>query len=295
MINGDPLLHLFLPIALGITMLGLGLFLTPADFRRVLSHPLPVLVALFCQVVLMPVLCLLVVRLFGLQSALAVGMLLIAASPGGTAAIVYSHLAHGDVALNLTLTAMNSLVALLSMPLIVNLAVHGFMDANTALPLQFTKVIQLFAVVLGPVALGMALRHLLPRLAATLHGPVKLLSVLLLTLILVAALKQDWRTLLDSVEVIGAALLTFNLSGLALGYGVARLLRLGKPQAVAISMELGIHNVPLAVTMALSPVLLNNRSMAIPPATYGVLMLCSAALFTWFASRRKKAVSSASA
>lgn len=156
--TADPILTLFLPIALGIIMLGLGLSLTPADFLRVVRYPKPVLVGLVCQIVLLPLACFLIVQGFALEAALAVGMMLLAASPGGTTANLYSHLAHGDVALNITLTAVNSVIAILTMPLIVNLSLQYFMGDGQAIPLQFGKVMQVFVIVLGPVAIGMLVR-----------------------------------------------------------------------------------------------------------------------------------------
>ncbi len=150
--TADPLLTLFLPIALGIIMLGLGLSLTLADFARVVKFPKPVLIGLACQILLLPFICFLIAKGFGLAPALAVGLMLLAASPGGTTANLFSHLAHGDVALNVTLTAVNSLIAILTMPLLVNLSLAYFMTADQAIPLQFAKVLQVFAIVLVPVA-----------------------------------------------------------------------------------------------------------------------------------------------
>src|SRR5687767_11056496 len=111
--------ELFLPIALGIIMLGLGLSLTIDDFKRVAKYPKPMTVALLCQMVLLPVVCFLLIKFSGLTSALAVGLMLLAASPGGATANLYSHLSKGDVALNISLTAVNSLLTLFTLPLIV--------------------------------------------------------------------------------------------------------------------------------------------------------------------------------
>ncbi|HCE6583271.1 TPA: bile acid:sodium symporter family protein [Pseudomonas aeruginosa] len=283
--TADPILTLFLPIALGIIMLGLGLSLTPADFLRVVRYPKPVLVGLVCQIVLLPMACFLIVQ----GAALAVGMMLLAASPGGTTANLYSHLAHGDVALNITLTAVNSVIAILTMPLIVNLSLQYFMGDGQAIPLQFGKVMQVFVIVLGPVAIGMLVRNRLPAVADRLQKPVKILSALLLLVIILLALAKDWQTFVTYAPVVGLAALAFNLLSLAVGYWVPRLLRLPKAQAVAIGMEIGIHNGTLAIALALSPSLLNNSTMAIPPAIYGVLMFFTAAAFGWWVSRGHQA------
>ncbi|GLS79707.1 MULTISPECIES: bile acid:sodium symporter family protein [Pseudomonadota] len=278
----SPLLTIFLPLALGIIMLGLGLSLTLADFTRVARYPKPVLVGLACQLLLLPVACFFIAKAFGLAPALAVGMMLLAASPGGTTANLYSHLAHGDVALNITLTAVSSVIAILTMPLIVNFSLAHFMTDDQALPLQFGKVLQVFVIVLGPVAIGMALRRRFPAFAARMEKPVKIVSALFLLVIVLMAVIKDWQTVTTYAPVVGLAALCFNLLSLAVGYYVPRMLNLSRRQAVAIGMEIGIHNGTLAIALALSPALLNNSTMAIPAALYSVLMFFTAAAFGWW-------------
>ncbi|UVJ45663.1 bile acid:sodium symporter family protein [Pseudomonas sp. LS1212] len=280
--TATPLLTAFLPIALGIIMLGLGLSLTLADFARVVKFPKPVLIGLACQLLLLPLICFFIAKGFALAPALAVGLMLLAASPGGTTANLYSHLAHGDVALNVTLTAVNSVIAILTMPLLVNLSLAHFMEGDQAIPLQFAKVLQVFAIVLVPVALGMLIRKLAPRFAARMERPMKIVSALFLVVTVVLAFAKDWQTVVDYAPVVGGAALLFNLLSLGIGYWIPRLLRLPQRQAVAIGMEIGIHNGTLAIAMALSPVLLNNPTMAIPAALYSFLMFFTAAGFGWW-------------
>ncbi|NMY50806.1 bile acid:sodium symporter family protein [Pseudomonas sp. WS 5011] len=280
--TADPLLTLFLPIALGIIMLGLGLSLTLADFTRVVKFPKPVLIGLSCQLLLLPVVCFFLAKAFGLAPALAVGLMLLAASPGGTTANLYSHLAHGDVALNITLTAVNSVIAVLTMPLIVNLSLAYFMEGDQALPLQFTKVVQVFVIVLGPVAIGIWIRSRFPGFAARMEKPVKIISALFLLIIIILAVVKDWQTFVDYAPLVGGAALAFNLISLAVGYWVPRLFKLSLRQSVAIGMEIGIHNGTLAIALALSPMLLNNATMSIPAAIYSIIMFFTAAAFGWW-------------
>ena len=280
--TADPLLTLFLPIALGIIMLGLGLSLTLADFARVVKFPKPVLIGLGCQLLLLPVVCFFLAKAFGLAPALAVGLMLLAASPGGTTANLYSHLAHGDVALNITLTAVNSVIAVLTMPLIVNLSLAYFMEGDQALPLQFTKVIQVFVIVLGPVAIGIWIRSRFPGFAARMEKPVKIISALFLLIIIILAVVKDWQTFVDYAPLVGGAALAFNLISLAVGYWVPRLCKLSLRQSIAIGMEIGIHNGTLAIALALSPMLLNNATMSIPAAIYSIIMFFTAAAFGWW-------------
>ena len=280
--TADPLLTLFLPIALGIIMLGLGLSLTLADFARVVKFPKPVLIGLSCQLLLLPVVCFFLAKAFGLAPALAVGLMLLAASPGGTTANLYSHLAHGDVALNITLTAVNSVIAVLTMPLIVNLSLAYFMEGDQALPLQFTKVVQVFVIVLGPVAIGIWIRSRFPGFASRMEKPVKIISALFLLIIIVLAVVKDWQTFVDYAPLVGGAALAFNLISLAVGYWVPRLCKLSLRQSIAIGMEIGIHNGTLAIALALSPMLLNNATMSIPAAIYSIIMFFTAAAFGWW-------------
>ena len=168
--DDSVLTSVLLPIALAIIMLGLGLTLTVADFSRVLRMPRAVLVALGVQVILLPLICFGLVKLFGLAPALAVGMMLLAASPGGTTANLFSHLAGGDVALNVTLTAVNSVLAVITLPIVVNLSLDHFLG-DGEIGLQPAKMLQVFAIVLVPVALGMLLRNKLPGFAERVSPP----------------------------------------------------------------------------------------------------------------------------
>jgi BASS family bile acid:Na+ symporter len=280
--TADTLLTLFLPMALGIIMLGLGLSLTLADFTRVAKFPKPVLIGLGCQLLLLPLVCFFLAKAFGLAPALAVGLMLLAASPGGTTANLYSHLAHGDVALNITLTAVNSVIAVLTMPLIVNLSLAYFMEGDQALPLQFTKVVQVFIIVLGPVAIGLWIRSRFPGFALRMEKPVKIISALFLLVIIILAVVKDWQTFVDYAPLVGGAALAFNLISLAVGYWVPRLCKLSLRQSIAIGMEIGIHNGTLAIALALSPMLLNNATMSIPAAIYSIIMFFTAAAFGWW-------------
>ncbi len=282
----------FLPIALAIIMLGLGLGLTLADFKRVIVYPKAVAVGLLCQMVLLPLACFALVKLLALPSELAVGMMLLAASPGGATANLYSHLAKGDVALNITLTAVNSVLSIVTLPLIVNLSLAALAGQSAVIPLQLGKVMQVFAIVLVPVLIGMAIRARAPALSVRMGKPVKILSAVFLLLIVVAAVLKDRQTLATHFPAVGAAALLFNLTSLAVGYFVPRLARLSKRQSVAIGMEIGIHNGTLAIAIASG--LLGSPTMAIPPAIYSVIMFFTAAAFGWWVSRGLETTTAAS-
>ncbi len=275
-----------LPIALGVIMLGLGLSLTIADFKRVIVYPKAVAIGLGCQMLLLPAACLGIAHLFDLGPELAIGLMLLAASPGGATANLFSHLAKGDVALNITLTAVNSVLSLITLPLIINYSLEHFLGAGKSIPLQAGKVISVVAVVLIPVAIGMVIRAKKPLIADRMDKPVRILSAVFLLLIIVSAIIAERSRIGAHFADVGLACLTFNLTSMAIGFFIPRLLRVERRQAIAIGMEIGIHNGTLAIAIASSPQLLNNPTMAIPPAIYSLIMFVTAAMFGWFVSRR---------
>ena len=274
---------LLLPVALGIVMLGLGLSLTVADFARVVRYPKAVLVGLFAQTVVLVAGAYVIARLAALPPELAVGLMLLAASPGGATANIYSHLAHGDVALNITLTAINSLLALVTLPLIVDAALVHFLDQDQYVPPPTRKVIEVAAIIVLPVLIGMALRAGLPKVAAALEKPIRLVAVLVLVAVIGAAIVAEWERLPGFIAAVGAACLAFNLLSMAVGYGLPRLLNLPRSQAIAISMEIGIHKGTLAIFIALT--VLQNATMSVPAAVYSIIMFVTAGAFTFWLNR----------
>jgi BASS family bile acid:Na+ symporter len=265
-------------------MLGLGLSLTVDDFKRVLNYPRAVLIGLFCQMILLPAVAVGVAHLFNLQGALAVGLMLLAAAPGGATANLFSHLAKGDVALNITLTAVNSLLALFTLPLIVNWSLVHFMGEGQVIPMVLSKIIEVFVIVLGPVAIGMAVRRSTPATADRLDKPVRILSALILLLFIAASVAAQRENMARYFQQVGLAALTFNLVSMAAGYMIPRLFGVLTKQAISIGMEIGIHNGTLAIYLASQ--ILKQPDMTISPAIYSLIMFFTAAAFSTFMARR---------
>lgn len=280
--NDSVLISVGLPIALAIIMFGLGLSLTVADFRRVARSPRAVVVALGLQILVLPAVAFGLVLAFDLDPLLAVGVMLLAASPGGTTANLLSHLFRGDVALNITLTAINSVLAAVSIPVITNLAISYF-DSEGSLGLQFGKVVQVIAIVIVPVVLGMVVRSRSPRTAVRADRPVRIFSIAVLAIVAIGAIIGERDNILDYLQSVGAVTGLFCLASLSLGYWVSRLLRLDRPQSIAASMEIGVHNTTIALTIALS--VLDSVEVAIPAAIYSVLMYILAPAFGFLISR----------
>ena len=266
-----------LPVALGIIMFGLGLTLTASDFARVGKHPKAVLIALVCQLILLPAICFGLVLAFQLPPVLAVGMLVLAASPGGTTANLYSHLFRGDVALNISLTAINSVIAVVTLPIIVNLAIGYFLPGGGQVGLQLGKTLEVFAIVLLPVLLGMLVRRWKPTFADAMDKPVRIASVVILVVVIAGAVVSNREILVEHFAGLAAITVLFCAISLTVGYVVPLWFRVGRAQSVASGFEIGIHNATLAIVIAQSVLL--SVEMSLPAAVYGVLMFFVAAAF----------------
>ncbi|MDH5824418.1 bile acid:sodium symporter family protein [Luteimonas sp. RD2P54] len=280
------LTSLLLPLALGVIMLGLGLGLGIEDFRRVARYPRAVLTGLVLQTGVLPWVALGLALLLRLPPELAVGLMLLAASPGGATANIYSHLARGDVALNITLTAVNSVLCLLTLPLILNLSLEFFLGAGQYVPPPVRKIVEVAVIIVLPVAIGMGIRALAPGFAARMEKPIRLLSVLVLALLIAGAVVQEWNTLLTHFAAVGLACLLFNLASMGAGYAAPLALKLPRRQAIAIAMEIGIHNGTLAIFVALN--VLGNAAVSVPAAIYSLMMFFTAAGFAFWVNRGRE-------
>jgi BASS family bile acid:Na+ symporter len=261
----------FMPLVVGAVMLALGLTLTVADFRRAVTVRRPLLVALICQSLVLPTVCLLIAEVLRLPPNLAVGLMLMAATPGGMLANLVSHLAKGDLALNLTLTAVNAVLSIFTTPAILALSLTWFLGEGRFIPLQFDKFFAVFAMVLIPVAVGVAIRHRFPEFARGLHNVVRIAAAVLLVLAVVEGVANAQAALWKNFGALSVAVVGFCAASLSAGYLVSRRMRLEPPQAIAVSLEIGLHNAVVAVGIALAPQLLHNAEMALPAAVYAII------------------------
>ncbi len=272
-----------LPIALAFIMFGLGLGLTVADFRRVGAHPKAVVIALGCQLVVLPLICFGLVVLFDLPALLGIGMLLLAASPGGTTANLFSHLFRGDVALNISLTAVNSIISIATLPLITNLAINYY-DRSDDVSMPFIEVVKVFVIVLVPVGIGMAVRARKESFAATMDKPVRVGSAIVLAVLVLGILLGERDNVGDYLADVGLVAALFCALSLIVGYVVPRALGVVEDQAIASSFEIGVHNGTLAIFVAVE--VLDNTEISVPAAVYSLIMFFFAALWGMFISRR---------
>ena len=277
MSNFITLLPTLLIGALALIMFGLGLSLTLGDFRRLLSHPKAVVVALALQALVLPAICYGLIVLLGVPPVYAVGLMLLAASPGGVSANLFSHLFGGNVAMNISLTAINTLLSIVSLPLIANFAIDTFSKSGQVVPMQTGKVIEVIGIVLIPVAVGMLVKRGAPGFAARMDKPMKRFSMVVLALLAIIAFAKEWNALTSSFATIGVAVIAFNILSLGMGYYVPRLLGMDKANAVAIGYEIGIHNSTLAIFVAVS--VLGDFQLMVPAAIYSISMYVFATAF----------------
>ncbi len=280
------IITIFLPLALAIIMIGLGLELTLKDFARVTQHPKAVLIALFCQLIILVGIAFIICKVLMLSPLLAVGLMLLAASPGGSTANLFSYLFKGDIALNITLTAINSVIAAFTLPLIMNFSIQYFMNDGQQISMQFSKILQVFAIILIPVSIGMLLRHYAPHFSEKLNKPLRIFAVSFLIFIIVAAIFKERQHILTYLTQVGFATVIFCLCSLLIGYFVPRLLGISSAQARACAFEIGIHNSTLAMTIALT--IMQNTTIAMPAAIYSIFMYIFAALFGFLITRSTK-------
>ena len=265
--------NVFLPLALFIIMFGMGLTLVIADFKRVILSPKAKIIGLLCQLLLLPLTAMLLLNLFGLSGEIAVGVMLIAACPGGPTSNIITHLSRGDTALSVTLTAVSSLLTVLTLPLIVGASLDHFLMEQRSIPFPVGTVIaQLIVVTILPIALGMTTRAKKPTFAERMSRPLNAVSILFLALIiLLAVLKED--NLGAQFREAGPVTLLLNLLTMGLGFGIAALAGLPQRQRITISIETGIQNGTLALAIALG--ILESSRIAVPSVVYSLLMFLS--------------------
>ncbi|MCA9662652.1 MAG: bile acid:sodium symporter family protein, partial [Myxococcales bacterium] len=249
----------------------MGLSLTLDDFRRVVKFPKAIAVGVFLQMIVLPLIGLAVVTLMGMNDALAVGLMVLALSPGGVTSNMISFLARGDVALSVSLTAVVSLVTPFTIPLILAPVMDSLMGASQAIELPIVDtIVALMALTVVPVSIGMVIRRFAPKAAVRSEKAVKVLSLLILFVIIAGIMKQNWEKLPDFFAQTGVATLTLNVIAMAVGFFGARAMRLAREQCVTIGVEVGIQNGTTA--LVITGTLLANPVMSIAPAIYSLIM-----------------------
>lgn len=281
----DTLINVVLPLALAIIMLSLGIGLTGADFARVASRPKAFAVGAVSQVILVPLTAYLVARVFGLPPELAVGMMLLALCPGGVTSNMVSKLARGDVALSVSLTALVSLLSILTVPLLATWSVVHFMGQEGPDVSVTSLAIAMFLITTLPVLIGVTIRHFAASFAERIEPFLSTVATVLFAVIVVAALIGNWSLFVENLAVLGPALVLLNTALLLIGLGFAAAVGLPWLSGKTVSIETGIQNATLGITLA---AIISGQSdgfstMALPSAGYGITMYLVAVPFVaWF-------------
>lgn len=284
------LTQVFLPLSLAVIMFGMGLSLTPADFKRILIYPKAAAIGLTNQIILLPLIAFGLCKLFNLSPELSVGMMILAACPGGATSNLIAHLAKGDTALSVTLTAFSSIITVFSIPIIINFSIRHFIPDGSEQQLNvISTVISVLAITIIPVVIGMVLLRQSPQLASKLNQPFRKISALFFVLILLAAILKERANFVEFFAQAGPVALTLNITTLAVGFWIARTFGLNDRQSRTISIESGIQNGTLGITIAAS--IIGNSIMPIPSAIYGLLMFGTAGVLIYWGNREKEVVS----
>jgi bile acid:Na+ symporter, BASS family len=272
------LTELLLPIALANIMFGMGLSLKAEDFKRVAVYPKAATLGLLNQIVVLPLVGFSMLLLIPMRTPeLAVGIMILAACPGGPTSNLISHISKGDTALSITLTAISSLIVVITIPLIVNFSLHYFMQHTDYVPLPVLDTIfKVIIITLVPVAIGMVTRAKASRFSLRMERPVKIMSGILLFVIIIAAILNDRENFFNFFAQAGPVALALNVAMLAVGFFTAKIARLKIPQRITISVESGIQNGTLGIAIAAT--LLKNPTMTISPAIYSLIMFMTAGI-----------------
>lgn len=277
---------IILGISLIIIMFGMGLTLTLYDFKRVIIYPKAILLGLVNQLILLPVIGFILVFIFPVSEAIAIGLILLAACPGGPTSNLITHLAHGDTALSVSLTAISSTITVVTIPIILNVGFVMIQGTGTAFQLDVLQTIgQVFIIVLIPVSIGMLIRRFKADFADRMDRPVRVASGIVFVLVIVGIMIKEKDNIVPYFQQAGWLALILNVATMALGYASARLFKLNKAQGISISIESGIQNGTLAISIA--TVLLENSTYAIAPAVYGLVMFATSGLVIYWGNRAK--------
>lgn len=280
----------FLPVTLAIITLGMGLSISHSDFKRVFFRPRAVIIGICCQILLLPLIAFGIAMLTNIDPYFKVGLIIIAACPGGATSNLVTYLLNGNVALSISMTAMNSIITLISIPVNVSLALMVFLHTEAEVRLDvWDTILQVFLLTIVPAYIGVTIRHRKSAFAKRLNRPLKvILPLLLLTVYLgVLFIDQGSKTATprDFFNLMPYALL-LNALAMFMGWQIAYLTKLKRVDRFTIAIEVGLQNSALAIFVAST--LLDNREMALVAVVYGSFTFFSTALFGWGIKRISK-------
>ncbi len=276
---------ILLGLALAIVMLGMGLSLVLDDFKRILTKPKAIIAGLFLQLLVLPLIAFGLAFVFSLSPFLAVGLIILSACPGGPTSNLITHLAKGDTALSVTLTAISSFVTILTIPFIINIGMEVFLPLNTAVLLDVPETIKKIMIVsVVPIILGMVLRKYFPTIVHKAEKPVKIASAVILMILIIGIVVKERVNIVEYFAQAGLVALALNVISMGVGFIGSRILKLNKKQALSISIETGIQNGTMAITIAIG--ILHRTDLSIVAGVYSLIMFFTSAAVVYFFGRR---------
>ena len=271
---------IILPLALAFIMFALGLGLTGSDFLRVIKQPRDFFVGAVSQIILLPVIAFILVKIWPIAPELAIGVMIIAAAPGGVTSNLLTSFAKGDVALSISLTAIISLLCVITIPFIVLTSVGLLGDSNISQDISlFSMSRDMFLIVTVPVILGMLFRRFTSGIALKFEPIAKKISIVLFVLVLLGAIAAERENVISYFAQAGLITLVLNVVMMVVAYYVAQLLASGKEQKKCITIECGLQNGTLAIFVATS--IFGGGMYVIPAATYSLIMFATSLIFVY--------------
>ncbi len=281
----------FLPLSLAIIMLGMGMTLIPADFSRIVKNPKAILIGLTNQLILLPIIGFSLAIAFDLSPVMAVGLMILATCPGSPTSNLITQLCKGNIALSVTLTAIASIVTVLTIPFILSYTLDYFgsgTDVTIKLPIIDT-IVQIMGITVIPISVGMLIRRFKTKVARRMEKPMRMASTVIFVLVFIAVLAANFNIINEAMKEVGLVTLLLNIITLGLGYLTARLFKLNVKSAISITVESGIQNGALAFVIATS--ILNNIEMGIPTAAYVIWMYITGGILMWQLGKRPEVAS----
>lgn len=280
------LTSVILPLSLAIIMLGMGLSLVVGDFKRVFKYPKAALIGLTNQLIILPLIGFALAIIFKLEPTMAVGLMIIAACPGGVTSNLITHVSKGDIALSITLTAIASLVTVLTIPIIISFSLNYFANSGeTVIELPVLKtILQIVVITAIPVGIGMLIRHFKPAFAIKMDRPMRIASTVIFIIVLAGIIAANKNIILGALKDLGLVSIALNVITMALGFFTARFFKLNLKQSISITIESGIQNGTLAIVIATT--ILKQEAMSMPAAIYSLLMFFTGGFLMWWFGRR---------
>lgn len=278
--------QVFLPLSLAVIMLGMGMTLIPNDFTRILKYPKSILIGLINQLIFLPAIGFSLAIAFDLSSVMAVGLMILATCPGGPTSNLIVQICKGNIALSVTLTAIASMVSILTIPFILSYALAYFgsgTDVTIKLPILQT-IMQIMGITVIPISIGMLIRKHKANFALRMEKAMRIASTIIFILVFIAVLVANFNILGRAMKEVGLVTFLLNVITMGLGFVTARLFKLKLKNTISITVESGIQNGTLALVIATS--IFNNVEMGIPTAAYAIWMFLTGGILMWLLGKR---------